>query len=155
MDAIERLLVTLWVGGLWTIGFVAVPLIFTVLDAPEQAGTLAAELFRAIGYIGVTCGLLLGGNTLLRQRRRVLRHWPFWVVIGMWLLSVVSVVWVQPAIIGMGEAGMAGTDAFERLHTVASTVYLITSLLGLGLVLLMQGGGVSRTDDFQLSGIRG
>ena len=43
----ERLLLTLWVGSLWAIGYLAVPLAFATLDT-QVAAEYAATLFYAV-----------------------------------------------------------------------------------------------------------
>ncbi|HEY9151095.1 MAG TPA: DUF4149 domain-containing protein, partial [Gammaproteobacteria bacterium] len=54
----ERILLTLWVGGLWAIGFIAAPILFAVLEDRTLAGTLAGEMFRALAWLGLVCGSL-------------------------------------------------------------------------------------------------
>lgn len=49
----------LWWGSLTAIGFVVVPLLFAHLPTPAMAGTMAARLFTAQGWISIACALLL------------------------------------------------------------------------------------------------
>ena len=55
----ERILLTLWVGGLWAIGYIAAPTLFAMLDDRKLAGALAGQMFHIISYIGLVCGTLL------------------------------------------------------------------------------------------------
>ncbi|NOX26610.1 MAG: DUF4149 domain-containing protein, partial [Gammaproteobacteria bacterium] len=41
----ERILLTLWVGGTWTVGYIVAPVLFKFLEADRQlAGALAGEM---------------------------------------------------------------------------------------------------------------
>ena len=55
----EQLLVTLWVGSLWAIGYLAVPILFSTLDDRMLAGMLAGKMFTAVSFIGLGCGTAL------------------------------------------------------------------------------------------------
>ena len=50
----------LWVGSFIAIGFLVVPVLFTVLGDRQVAGVIAANLFKINAYIGVgVCSLLI------------------------------------------------------------------------------------------------
>ena len=53
------LLVTFWVGSLWTVGYVVAPLLFATLTDRAQAGTLAGLFFKSEAWISLICGALL------------------------------------------------------------------------------------------------
>ena len=127
----ERILLTLWVGALWAIGFIAAPILFAVLDDRALAGTLAGEMFRATAYLGLVCGaLLLIFHYLARPRPR----WRFWVLLLMLVLVALGQFVIAPMIAELRTAGLSDSAQFGRLHGIASTLYLLTSLCGLGLV---------------------
>lgn len=56
---IASLLAALWLGSLSAIGFMAVPLLFAHLPTPSMAGTMAARLFAAQGWVSILSVLLL------------------------------------------------------------------------------------------------
>src|SRR3569833_2431522 len=56
---IERLVLTLWAGGLWAVGYLAVPVLFHALDDRVLTNNLAGEMFRIINGVGLACGVLL------------------------------------------------------------------------------------------------
>ncbi|MEZ7829897.1 DUF4149 domain-containing protein [Brachymonas denitrificans] len=56
---ISSLLAALWLGSLSAIGFMAVPLLFAHLPTPSMAGTMAARLFAAQGWVSILSVLLL------------------------------------------------------------------------------------------------
>ncbi len=49
----------LWWGSLSVTGFLAVPTLFASLPTPALAGSVAARLFSAQGWVAVACGMLL------------------------------------------------------------------------------------------------
>ena len=59
LQAVERTLLTFWIGGLWTTGFVVAPLLFAELDDRVLAGTLAAA------------SQMSAAKTPCRDRRRI------------------------------------------------------------------------------------
>ena len=47
IPSLERILLTLWVGSLWVVGFVVAPVLFAELDDRALAGSTAGS--RSIG----------------------------------------------------------------------------------------------------------
>ena len=58
LQAVERVLLTLWVGGLWVTGLVVVPVLFRNYER-MVAGDIAGRLFAAMSWLGMLCGALL------------------------------------------------------------------------------------------------
>lgn len=58
-DALYFIALTLWVGGLWAIGYLVAPTIFSTLTDRQLAGALAGKLFALIGWIGLGCAAYL------------------------------------------------------------------------------------------------
>jgi hypothetical protein len=130
----ERIVLTLWVGGLWTIGFMVAPALFANLEDRALAGTLAAVMFEIIAWIGLASGLfLLLVNQIECGGRRI--NWRTLVLLLMLLLVAVGQFVLAPMIGELRVAGEADSPAFARLHGIASLLYLLTSLLGLALVI--------------------
>ncbi|RFA30563.1 hypothetical protein CAI21_05840 [Alkalilimnicola ehrlichii] len=121
----ERILLTLWVGALWCVGYVVAPVLFANLET-AQAGALAGEMFTAVAYLSLFCGAVLLLLQLLREPR--LGNWRAWVVAAM-LVGIAA-----------GEFGIRqlmaeeSGEAFMRLHGIAQLIYLAVSMLGLALV---------------------
>ena len=141
-----RLLTVVWVGSLLTIGYAVAPVLFTTLDR-ITAGSVAAQLFRIQGVIGVVCGILLLGlaNLLVRRGSGAYRRLR-WLLAGMLVCVLVGYFALQPFMNAMRVAATeAGSDVghsvyatrFGILHGVSSLFYLIESLLGLALVWLL------------------
>jgi len=129
----ERILLTLWVGGLWAIGYIVAPALFANLDDRALAGSLAGVMFEIIAYVGLLCGGLLLVFNQMRNSRRL--NWRALVLLLMLLLIAVGQFYLAPMIAGLRSQGLADSVQFGRLHGVAASGYLLTSLLGLALVI--------------------
>ena len=130
----ERILLTLWVGGLWTMGYMVAPALFANLDDRALAGTLAGVMFHIIAWVGLACGsLLLLFNQLRASQQRI--NLRAVVLVLMLALIAVGQFVLAPKVAAMRIEGLVGSEAFATLHGVASVAYLITSVLGLLLVV--------------------
>lgn len=139
----ERILLTLWVGALWSIGFLAAPILFATLEDRALAGTLAGEMFRAVAYLGLVCGGFLLLANWLQCRGRWFNGRAL-ILLAMLALVIAGQFIVSPLIGELREAGRSATAEFARLHGLASVLYGLTSLLGLALVMLEPGGDSHR-----------
>ena len=138
-EKIEALLQTLWIGGLWVVGYVVTPILFASLDDRRLAGELAGHMFTAINYIGLVCATLLLAFAVLKLKGSFLKERRIMALLLMLVLIVVAAFVLQPMMQELKLAGIVpGTESaaqFGRLHGVSSVLYLLTSLLGLFLIL--------------------
>ena len=59
-EILAQIAITLWVGGMWAIGYLAAPVLFDALpDDRMLAGILAGKMFAWVAYIGMACGIYL------------------------------------------------------------------------------------------------
>ena len=136
------LLVTFWAGSLWTIGYVIAPLLFATLTERAQAGTLAGLFFKAGAWISLICGASLLA-IIWTQRVHSTRILQIKLVSGMLLCTVLGYFGLQPYMAELraiaAQTGGIMDDAmrsrFGMLHGAASVIYLIQSVLAVGLVL--------------------
>jgi len=139
--------ITLWVGGLWAIGYLAAPVLFSSLGDKMLAGMLAGKMFTWIAYVGVGCGVYLLIYRLAVFGGGALKQGVFWAVGMMLLLTVAIHFGIQPIMEGLKEQALPKavmeslfSDRFARWHGISSIGYLIESLLGLVLVLAPRRG---------------
>lgn len=133
----EQVLITLWIGGLWVIGYVVAPVLFATLDDRMLAGMLAGKMFTVIAYIGLFAGVVLLAAE--RFRPQGARRWRLWVLIAMLVLVAIGEFVLQPQMAALKAAGLPkelSGSQFAMLHGVASVLYLINSLLGLALLVV-------------------
>ncbi len=142
MAHLRLLIVTVWAGSLWTVGYLAAPTLFATLPDRVLAGTAAGSLFRVEAWVSVACGLLLLGlytvTRELDERRTLIR-----LTLAMLACTLLGYFGLQPFMAEIREAAAANggvMDAamrsrFGMLHGVASVIYLVQSVLAVGLVL--------------------
>jgi hypothetical protein len=140
----ERIILTLWVGGLWAIGFLAVPVLFHTLDDRTLAGQLAAPMFTLINGIGLACGALLLLSAAMGEGRAWYRSWRVGVIAIMMGGMAVILFVIQPQMaalkVQVAPGGALGPQ-FGRLHGISSAIYLLVSVLGLLLVAASERRG--------------
>lgn len=131
IPALERILLTLWVGSLWVTGFVVAPVLFAELADRTLAGSTAGTLFTLTSYIGLVCGgVLLLLNVALHKRM----NWRALTITAMLLLIVIGQFVITPMVAELRLQGLTESARFGQLHGVASVLFLLTSVLGLLLV---------------------
>jgi hypothetical protein len=116
------LLAALWWGSLSGLGFVVVPLLFTHLGSPAEAGAMAAKLFTAQTWLSVFCAMLL--LMLLNKRDDVevvpeSRAAMSWVVAGM-LLALLVEFGVAAQIVSARSTG----GHLQLWHGLGSAMYV-------------------------------
>jgi hypothetical protein len=116
------LLAALWWGSLSGLGFVVVPMLFTHLGSPAEAGAMAAKLFTSQTWLSVVCAMLL--LTLLNKRDGVevvpdSRAAMAWVVMGM-LLALLVEFGVAAQIVSARSTG----GNLRLWHGLGSAMYL-------------------------------
>lgn len=118
-EGLALLTAALWWGSLSVTGFITVPLLFMHLSSPAMAGTMAAKLFTAQGWIALGCGLVL--ILLARGREAAPRmDWAggvmLFIAAGV-LLALLSEFAVAPRIVAR--------ENLKLWHGVGSAMYLL------------------------------
>lgn len=141
--AIEGVVLTAWIGSLWAIGYLAAPVLFAALPQNRPlAGDLAGHLFTATSRLGFVAGLLLWILGYV-GRRPWLRSWQSWVILAMLVVTAVGEFVLLPAVQSVRIAAASAPlvpgnplyPHFLLLHGIASSLFLLNSLLGLLLVV--------------------
>ncbi len=143
---LERILLTLWVGAIWAVGYVVAPTLFAMLER-SAAGAVAGRLFATVNVIGFICGgVLLLMMLFLDRRPGWLRCWNMWFLAMMLVLTLINHAVVAPQMAAIklvvGGAWIPGSELQQRfaaLHRISTTLYVINSLLGLLLVIRWRG----------------
>lgn len=141
-NQLAALAITLWVGGLWTIGYIAVPTLFYAQADRQLAGLLAGKMFETLGYVGIVCGMYLLLHRALTSRKLFMREASTLTVIVMFLITLVIQFYIQPLMAELKTQALpldvmqsALANTFKMWHGISSVLYLIESLLGAWLVL--------------------
>ena len=140
LQAAERVLLTLWVGGLWMTGLVVAPVLFRNYER-MVAGDIAGRLFAAMSWLGMVCGALLLAFAVARTRQRGWRDWRAGVLVLMLVITVIGEFGLAVRMRELKElmtlppVAPAVLSEFGRLHGIASLLFLANSALGLVLVV--------------------
>lgn len=144
LTLLDRLLLALWVGALWAVGFLVVPALFAELDR-STAGTVAGALFHRLNYVG----LIVGAFLLLRSRLRPASGTAPALLLVLMLGSIlVNEFALAPQITALRETGLAAGSVeaarFGRLHGAAALLYVSNALFGLVLLAIWERCGRRR-----------
>jgi len=142
-EAICAIAVTLWVGGLWAIGGIAAPMLFSQIADRTLAGNVAGQMFTLVAWSGMACAAYLLLFLSVRRGLEVLRSGAFWLVLAMLALTLAGHFGVGPILAQLRADALprqimesALRDRFAAWHGVSSALYLVECLLGLALAVL-------------------
>jgi hypothetical protein len=138
------LITGVWVGSLFTVGYLVVPTIFTALQDRQVAGMIAAAIFQVEAYLSVlVClGLLIFANLLIKRKVDHYRNIR-WIILVLLLCSLLTCFGLIPymdalrqeaLLLGVPVMASPSASLFGRLHGVSSGLFLVQSLLGLWMV---------------------
>ncbi len=146
-SALYSIAVTVWVGGLLAIGYLAAPVLFSQLADRSVAGAVAGSMFAVIAWLGLACGTYLLLIILAGKGWRAIQSGAFWIVLLMLALTAAGHFGVQPILAQLKADALprqvmesALRDRFSTWHGVSSALYLVQSLLGIALVILQERG---------------
>lgn len=135
-------MLTAWVGGMWAVGYLVVPVLFSSLGDRQLAGVVAGKLFEYMGWFGLAVAACVLLFLCFRWRLQVLRRSVFWLVLAMAALVAAGVFGIQPLMAQMKVDAWPRdvlesvfNDRFQAWHKGASILYTIQSLLGAWLVV--------------------
>ena len=116
------MIAALWWGSLTALGFIVVPMLFTLLPSPAAAGQVAAKLFTAQTWLSIACAMFLlliyNQKEALTQDSRARAAIKF-VVTGL-LLAVLVEFGLSPRIVSARADG----SNLKLLHGLGSVMYL-------------------------------
>jgi len=140
--AIERVVLALWVGGIWAIGFLVAPELFRSLESRHVAGEIAGNLFSVVNYFGLAAGFILLVLAYKQHSWRCYRQWRTALILAMLAGVMVSQFALTPKMREIKQERLtaklmnpARHKLFATLHGVSSALYLVTSVSGLVLVV--------------------
>ena len=137
---IERILLTLWIGGLWVVGLVVAPTLFAELPDTATAGSVAGALFTVISRIGLVCASMLLFLGWLQHAAHA-RRWQLLVIVLMVVLVVIGEYVLAPMISELRATGQVASPRFGQLHGLASGAYLVNCVLGLVVLVIWKEAG--------------
>ncbi len=140
---LATLSLALWVGGMWMLGYVVVPVLFKLLPDRQLAGMVAGQLFSLLAFIGIACALYLLLYQLQQFGHTALRRTTFRITLAMLLLVLIGQFVLQPILADLKVQALpldvmksALAAQFKTWHAVSGILYLIQSVLGIALLVL-------------------
>lgn len=154
LSSLRRVVVTVWAGSLWTVGYLVAPVLFATLPERSLAGTIAGNMFRAETWVSIVCAVILLGLLAVPVRAAGraqsdggvaewlgTRKLLVTVVLAMLVCTLIGYFGLQPAVAAIRDAAGPGglqdeamRERFGLLHGLSSGLYLLQSLLALLLV---------------------
>lgn len=141
-DKLALISITLWVGALWAVGYIAAPSLFYHLPDRQLAGSLAGGMFTIVAYIGMACGAYLLLNRITKFGGQAFKQGFFWAALLMLLFTIAGHFGIAPMLAKFKADALPSdvmhsvfADRFQTWHGMASIAYAIQSVLGLVLVL--------------------
>lgn len=135
--------IVLWVGGMWMLGYVVVPMLFKLLPDRMLAGRIAGELFTLLAVIGIACAFYLLLHQLQQFGRTALQSKTFRITATMLLFVLVGQFILQPILADLKVQALPLdvmlsplAAQFKTWHAVSGILFLVQSLLGIGLVIV-------------------
>lgn len=144
-EHLALVVVTLWVGGMWAVGYLVAPVLFDMLSDRVLAGRVAGRLFDFVGWFGLGSALYLMVFAALRAGWAVFRSGLFWLLVAILALIAAGQFGIQPLMAELKASAwprdvmstvMRGR--FATWHGISSVLYLIQSLLGILLVFSLR-----------------
>lgn len=139
---IQSLLASLWAGSLLTVGGVAAPALFSVLER-QQAGTGAGQIFHIEARLSLAFAILLFALERRRVRDEVDQgssqsalSTNLLLVLGALFLTVLGGFALQP-MIQAAKAGEPTALSFAALHGISAVLYWLKGLMVLALAWRM------------------
>ena len=132
VPVLEALVLTLWVGALWTVGYIVAPALFAHFGDPAVAGAMAGRLFTLVTWISLASAAVLLALYAWRREGLRLRAWLALSAAGLLAASQFAVrPLMESARLPDGSAG----PGFGAWHGVSQGLYLAASLVALALVV--------------------
>jgi hypothetical protein len=140
-EGLAKILLVIWIGSLLSLGAIAAPVLFSVLDDKQLAGMLAGKMFAVGAWIGLTSGAFLLVYYLTSDGAKAFKSVFFWLVLIMLLLTIAGHFGVQPILQNLKNQALplavmqsVFADRFSEWHGISRILWLIQSVLGLVLV---------------------
>lgn len=133
------LVLVIWVGSLWTIGYIVAPTLFATLSDRTLAGAIAGRLFRIEAWVSMACALTMFW-LLLRQKAMQPNFRACVILTGAMLAcTLIGYFGLQPVMAALREGpdglvSEAARTRFGLLHGASSAIYLLQSVLGAALI---------------------
>ena len=140
-SGLANLLLVCWLGSVFALGAIAVPVLFSVLEDKQLAGMLAGKIISVGAWVGITAGVYLLLYRLFRDGAAAFKSLFFWLVLIMWLLTLAGHFGIQPILQNLKDQALplavmqsVFADRFSQWHGISRILWIIQAMLGVILV---------------------
>ena len=141
LGRLANVFLSFWIGSVLTLGTIAAPVLFFSLEDKQLAGLLAGKMFTVGAWVGIVAGTYLLFFSLIQAGARAFKTWFFWLVLMMWLLTLVGHFGIQPILQNLKHQALplavmqsVFADRFSQWHGISRILWLMQALLGVVLV---------------------
>lgn len=127
---------------MWAIGFIAVVVLFKNLEDRKLAGELAGHMFTAINLVGIFCTVSIILMLLVQYGGALLKNWRVWLLLACLLIITTSQFVIRPNMEALKSSRNQNQitevefqNQFQPYHKLSSTLYTVTCLMGLALLV--------------------
>ncbi len=138
---ITALLLAIWLGTQLSSGYLVAPVLFNTLPK-IQAGDIAGQIFHLVSYLGVVALLALVLNLKYVYNRLFLKNNKTRLALFVLFLIAINEWLVTPVIVALktGQShwlALLLSNNFGVWHGISSSIYLLVSILGLVLFVMV------------------
>ena len=147
MQKLRVLLAALWLGNLFTVGYMVAPTLFASLADRALAGTIAGSMFGVQFWCSLVLGLLLLILLMPGQAKEFAKPDKILLtlVLFMLLLALANHFGMRPEMAalreqagGLAQMPEAVRSRFGLLHGISSVIYLLQSACSVALLWRMR-----------------
>lgn len=133
----SKIAMTFWLGGIWMVGLVVLPIIFRSLD-PVSASNIAAEILNIVAYIGIICLLIALIEVIINHKFALIKTRRFWYILAMSSILIINYFAIFPIIhrlrdkLSMVAHQIINIQAnvFDFWHSISAILYAVICIIG-------------------------
>jgi hypothetical protein len=133
----SKIAMTFWLGGIWMIGLIVLPILFRTLDL-ITASNIAGQLLNIVAYVGIVSLIIALIEVIINHRLSLFKTKRFWYIIAMGFILVVNYFAIFPTIYRLREKLSTvahqiislQNNTFDFWHSLSAILYIITCIIG-------------------------
>lgn len=140
----SKISITLYLGGIWTIGIVVLPLLFHTLD-PITASELTSQILNITAYIGIIALIINLIDVIKNHKFALFKTKKFWYIIVMSSILIVNYFAIFPIVYNLRhklsiiahQVIASQNNIFDFWHSLSAIFFIINCIIGILYLLEM------------------
>jgi hypothetical protein len=143
MNSLRTIIITLWIGSLWTMALTVIPTLFGQLDQ-KQALEITQRILNPITWIGFACVSFVLIDMLLCNGLKKLKDSLFWITTSILGCHLVQFFVVTPVIQNLRKNGIVEqttgvlSGGFDTWHAISTSIFILQCILGVVFIIIDQ-----------------